>query len=156
MINNLLSNKRGVSVWVSYVMLTAMVVSIGFLVLNWSRSFTEDTVEDIVERGDALTTCQASGVDIRNLCQNTQTLNMDVTNTNDIKIIGLWVRMFDIYDRPQISSRNITISPQKTKNVKIIKQGILKDIDVLPIVEKNNKRILCESKKLDFDNVAIC
>lgn len=152
----MLSNKRGVSVWVSYVMLTAMVVSIGFLVLNWSRSFTEDTVEDIVERGDALTTCQASGVDIKNLCQNTQTLNMDVTNTNDIKIEGLQFRMFDIYNRPQTSSRNVTINPQKTKFVNVIKQGIIKDVDIFPIVRKGGKRILCTSRTVEFDNIPVC
>jgi len=51
----MMKGKKGVSVWVSYVMLTAVVVSIGVVVLNWSRSTTEETVEDIVERGDALT-----------------------------------------------------------------------------------------------------
>jgi len=149
-------NKRGVSVWISYVMLTALVVSIGFFVLRFTRDTAEDTVEDIVERGDALTTCQNTGINVDNLCQNTQTLNMDVTNTNDIKIKGLWVRMFDIYNKPQISSRNVTISPQKTKNVKIIKQGIIKDVDILPIVEKDGTRILCDSRKLEFDDVVVC
>ena len=137
-------------------MLTAMVVAIGFFVLNWSRGFTEDTVEDIVERGDALTTCQNSGIDIKNLCQNTQTLNMDVTNTNDIKIEGLQFRMFDIYDRPQTSSRNVTIDPQKTKSVKVIKQGIIKDADIFPIVKKGDQRIICTSRTVEFENIVVC
>jgi len=152
----MMKGKKGVSVWVSYVMLTAVVVSIGVVLLNWSRSTTEETVEDIVERGDALTICAATAVDINNLCQNTQTLNMDVTNTNDIKLEGLWIRMFDIYNRPQTSSRNVTIGPQKTKEVKVIKQGIIKDADIIPIVKKDGKTILCESRKVNFENIKVC
>ncbi|MAG16136.1 hypothetical protein CMO88_03680 [Candidatus Woesearchaeota archaeon] len=153
----MMDNKRGVSVWISYVMLTALVVSIGFFVLKWSRDTTEDTVQDIVERGDALTLCGATNIDIKDLCQNTQTLNMDVTNTNDIKVEGLWVRMFDIYDRPQTSSRNTTILPQKTKNdLKIIKQGIIKDAVIMPLIYKDGKKVICESRKTTFENIVIC
>ena len=149
-------NKKGISVWISYVILIALVVSIGFFMLRWTRGHTEDTVQDIVERGDALTTCNLAGIDVKNLCQNTQTLNMDVTNTNDIRLEGLWVRMFDIYNRPQISSRNTTIKPQKTKAVKVLKQGIIKQADIIPIVKKDGKRILCESRKLQFSDIKIC
>ncbi|MBS3133396.1 hypothetical protein J4470_04740 [Candidatus Woesearchaeota archaeon] len=152
----MLKSKKGVSVWVSYVMLTAVVVSIGFFVMSWTRETTEETVQDIVERGNALTTCSSSGVDINNLCQNTQTLNMDVTNSNDIKVEGLWLRMFDIYNRPQTSSRNVTIAPQATKAVSIIKQGIIKDAEIMPIVKSGDKRIICESRKARFEGIAVC
>jgi hypothetical protein len=152
----MMKNKKGISVWVSYVMLTAVVVSIGILVLTWTRSTTEETVNDIVERGDALTTCAATGIGVNNLCQNTQTLNMDITNTNDIKLEGLWIRMFDIYGLPQTSSRNVTIAPQKTKNVQLIKQGIIKEADIMPVVKKGKQRILCESRKLNFGTIPVC
>ena len=152
----MLKSKKGISVWVSYVVLIALVVSIGFFVLRWSRGLTEETVEDIVERGDALTTCQLAGVDINNLCQNTQTLNMDVTNSNDIKVIGLWIRMFDIYNKPQTTSRNFTLSPQKTKSVVVIKQGLIKDAAIMPIVKKGGKRIICESRKIAFEDIIVC
>jgi hypothetical protein len=152
----MIGNKRGISVWISYVMLTALVVVLGFMVLVWSRSTTQETVDDIVARGDALTACQSSGVDVRNLCQDTQTLNMDVTNTNDVKVVGLWARMYDIYDEPQASSRNLTIGPQETKPIRVIKQGIISQVEVMPVVKKGNTLIRCQSRTVTFEPVPVC
>jgi len=143
-------------VWISYVMLTALVVSLGFLVLAFSRETTEETVEDIVVRGNALVRCGLTGIDITNLCQDTQTLNMDVTNTNDIKVEGIWVKMFDIYNLPQTSSWNLTIMPQKTKEVKIIKQGIIKDADISPVIKNDKKTVICQSRTINFQDVVVC
>ncbi len=148
--------KRGVSVWVSYVLLTALVVSLGVVVLNWSRSTTQETVDDLVERGDALTTCASAGIDVLNLCQNTQSLNMNVTNSNEVKLEGLWASMFDIYNMPQTSSVNITIQPQKTREVDLLKQGIVKRVEFSPVVSKGGKKIKCLSRKVSFDSVPVC
>ncbi len=152
----MLVGKRGVSVWVSYVMLTALVVSLGVIVLNWSRSTTQQTVDDIVERGDALTACASAGIDVLNLCQNTQSLNMNVTNSNEVRLEGLWASMFDIYNMPQTSSVNITIQPQKTREVDLLKQGIVKRVEFSPVVSRGGKRIKCLSRKVSFDSVPVC
>ena len=152
----MLASKKGVAEWISYVMLTALAVSLGALVLHWSRSTTEETVDDIVARGDALTLCEASGIDVSGLCQNTQTLNMEVTNTKDVKIESIQARMFDIYKRPQTASRNITILPQQTKSLQILKDGILKKAEIMPVVKKDSKRIVCQSRALSFDDVPVC
>lgn len=154
--DKVMKGKKAVSVWVSYVMLTALVVSLGVIVLNWSKSTTQETVDDIVERGDALTTCSATGIDVRDLCQNTQSLNMNVTNTNEVKLEALWASIFDIYNRPQTSSVNITIQPQKTKAVDLLKQGIVKRVELSPVVSKSGKKIKCLSRKVSFDSVPVC
>lgn len=148
--------KRGISVWISYVMLTALVVALGFMVLTWSRSTTQETVDDIVARGEALTLCEISGVDIRSICQDTQTLNMEVTNTNDVRVVGLWARMYDIYDSPQVSARNLTIEPQETKSIKLIKQGIISEAEIMPVVRKGNTLINCQSRTVTFEPVPVC
>jgi hypothetical protein len=152
----MMGNKRGISVWISYVMLTALVVVLGFMVLVWSRSTTQETVDDIVARGDALTLCGVSGVDVIRICQDTQTLNMDVTNTNDVKVIGLWARMYDMYGEPQASSRNLSIGPQETKSIQIIKQGIISQVGIMPVVKKGNTLIKCQSRTVTIEPVPVC
>lgn len=152
----MMKGKKAVSVWVSYVLLTALVVSLGTIVLQWSRETTQETVDDIVEKGDSLTACAAAGMDIKDLCQNTQSLNMNVTNTNEVKLEGLWASMFDIYNMPQTSAINITIQPQKTKGVDILKQGIVKRVEFSPFVSKGGKRIKCLSRKVSFDSIPVC
>ena len=151
-----MKGKKAISVWVSYVLLTALVVSLSFFVLRWSQGLTEDTVEDIVARGDALVICGKTGIDISNLCQNTQTLNMNVTNSNDVKVISVQARMFDIYNMPQTFSRNATIEPHKTKEVSILKQGIIKKAEIIPVVKNDKVNIICLSRKVDFEDIPVC
>jgi len=149
-------NKRGVSVWISYVLLTALVVALGFLVMTFSRDSTQETVDDIVQRGDALRLCGVSGVDVRDLCQSTLGLSMNVTNTNDVKVVGVWARMFDIYGDPQVSSRNVTILPQKTLELSMLKQGVVAKVEIIPMIEKGDKLIRCQSRAVVFEPVPIC
>ena len=111
-------NKRGVATWVSYVLLTLLVVSLGAIVLNWTKSTTTQTVEDIVARGEALTFCQETGFVVLEHCQDTQTLNMNITNNNNRKVDEVLLRGFNIYNLPVSGSRNVTIKPEKTKQVK--------------------------------------
>ena len=149
-------NKRGVSVWISYVLLTALVVSLGFLVLSFSRDSTQVTVDDIVERGEALRLCGVSGVDVRDLCQTTLVLGMNVTNTNDVRVVGLWARMFDIYGDPLVSSRNVTIEPQETLELNVLKQGVVGKVEIIPVVKGDGKLIKCQSRAVVFEPVSVC
>ena len=148
--------KRGVSVWISYVLLTALVVSLGFLVLSFSRDSTQVTVDDIVERGEALRLCGVSGVDVRDLCQTTLVLGMNVTNTNDVRVVGLWARMFDIYGDPLVSSRNVTIEPQETLELNVLKQGVVGKVEIIPVVKGDGKLIKCQSRAVVFEPVSVC
>jgi hypothetical protein len=156
MVRSIWHEKRGVSVWISYVMLTAMVVSLGILVLRFSRDNTEQTVEDLVERGDALTECEQTGIHIREACQDAQTLNMNVTNVNNRRVDELLVRTFDIYRNPGSGGLNVTILPQETKEVSVIKQGISTRAEVIPVVRKSGSRIICQSRSVALEEISIC
>ena len=149
-------NKRGVATWVSYVLLTLLVVSLGAIVLNWTKSTTTQTVEDIVARGEALTFCQETGFVVLEHCQDTQTLNINVTNNNNRKVDALIVRGFDIYNNPQGGQKNISLDPEKTKNVVVVKQGVFIRAEVMPIIVVGRKRVVCQSRKVAIEDIAFC
>ncbi len=148
--------KKGVSEWISWVLLTAFTVVIGVFVLQWSRGHTTETVEDITEKGELLTLCQETGLAITGYCQDTQTLNINVTNNNNRKIDAIVVRGFDIYNYPQGGDKNITLLPEKSKSVVIVKQGVLKRVEVMPAIIVGNKRVVCQSRKITLEPIEFC
>ncbi|MBI2141106.1 hypothetical protein HYU16_01645 [Candidatus Woesearchaeota archaeon] len=152
----IVAGKHGISVWISWVLLVALSVMIGTLVLQWSKSHATKTVEDITEKGEVLTFCQETGVAINSYCQNTQTLNINVTNNNNRKVDSLLVRGFDIYGNPDGGSKNISLEPEKTKAVVIVKQGVLKQADVMPVIIVGKKRVVCQSRKVLLETIEFC
>ena len=155
-LNRLKSNKKGIEVWLSWVLLVAFSVFIGTLVLQWSRSHTTRTVEDLTQKGEILTICQETGVAVNSYCQKTQTLNINVTNNNNRKVDALLVRGFDIYGNPQNGERNISLQPDNSKSIQIVKQGVLKKAEVMPIIMVGKKRVVCISRKITLEPVDFC
>ena len=155
-LNRLKSNRKGVEVWLSWVLLVAFSVFIGTLVLQWSRSHTTQTVEDLTQKGEILTICQETGVAVNSYCQKTQTLNINVTNNNNRKVDALLVRGFDIYGNPQNGERNISLQPDNSKSIQIVKQGVLKKAEVMPIIMVGKKRVVCISRKVTLEPVDFC
>ena len=155
-LNMLKSNKKGIEVWLSWVLLVAFSVFIGALVLQWSRSFTTKTVNDLTQKGEILTLCQETGISVNSYCQKTQTLNINVTNNNNRKVDALLVRGFDIYGNPQGGERDISLQPDKTKSIEIVKQGVLKSAEVMPVIIVGKKRAVCQSRKIKLEPVDFC
>ena len=152
----MVAGRKGVSVWISWVLLVALSVMIGTLVLQWSKSHTVKTVEDITEKGEILTLCQETGIAVNSYCQNTQTLNINVTNNNNRKVDSLMVRAFDIYSNPDGGARNISLEPEKTKAVVVVKQGVLKRAEVMPVIMVGKKTVVCQSRKVTLETIEFC
>ncbi len=148
--------KKGIAVWISWVLLVAFSVLIGSVVLNFTRSHTTATVDDLTEKGEVLMLCQETGLAVNSYCQKTQTLNMNVTNNNNRKIEALVVRGFDIYNNPQGGERNISLEPDKTKSISVVKQGVLKRAEVMPLIIVGKKRVVCQSRKITLEPVEFC
>jgi hypothetical protein len=151
----MLKSKLGISVWISWVLLVAFSVMVGTMVLQWSKSNATQTVDDITEQGEILTLCQETGISITSSCQNTQTLNMNITNNNNRKVDALLIRGFDIYDMPHGGQRNLSIDPEETVEFSIVKQGVLKRAEVVPIIKVGDKRVICQSKRITLDNILL-
>lgn len=151
-----MKTKKGVSAWLSWVLLVALAVIVGTFVLQWSRSNTTKTVEDLTEKGEILTFCQETGIAVKDYCQNTQTLNINVTNNNNRKVDALMLRGFDIYSNPQGGQKNISLDPEKALSVVIVKQGVLERAEIMPVIIVGNKRAICQSRKVTIESIPFC
>ncbi len=152
----LLTSKRAVAPWISWVLLVGLAVVLGAFMLSWARDMARDSSTDLKERADTSTLCSSLGLRIDSLCQNTQTLNMNVTNNNNANIKSVMVLMVDIYDSPQLRETNTTIKPEEKKELKIVKQGVVKRVEVTPATFSGSKRIVCHEKKVTTETIPIC
>lgn len=149
--------KKGVEAWISWVLLMGLGVALGTVYFAWMRGYTQETViVGIGGKSEFLTTCEGVAIMVKNVCQYTQTLNMNVTNTKDLKIDELMFRIYDIHLNADVRETNITIRPGKTQSVNMVKQGIVQDIEIIPVVHKGSKRLVCEERRVTEQNVKFC
>lgn len=149
-------NKRGIAAWISWVMIMGFAVALGLFFFAWVRGFATDATSDIVDKGNQITLCESTSVRADKYCQDTQTLNINVTNSNNLRTDELMFRFFDIYDESELRTVNITIVPSETKNLRIVKQGIVKQMEIVPVLYNDKKRIVCESQKVTITVIPIC
>ncbi|MCP3681919.1 MAG: hypothetical protein GY861_04440 [bacterium] len=149
-------NKRGVSQWISWVLLMGLAIALGTGFYYWMQNYTEETTQDTILRADYAILCEDAGISITDVCQNPQTLNMNLTNSNNLKVKGFVFRLFDIYNMPQTVEKNETIDPQETKNVVIVKQGVTKQMELIPVIYSGKNRLICTNRKTTMTDIAFC
>lgn len=150
-------SKKAASVWISWVLVVSLVVILGTFFFQWSRGFTTDSVEDATNRGDNIVLCENVAFRIDNVCQNTQTLNINITNSDRLSIDGLIFRMFDIYDNPfSVIINTSSIDPEESQSIDVIKQGVVSSIDVIPLTKQKRKFIVCQASAVSTQDLPFC
>lgn len=152
----MLNSKRGIAVWLSWTLIIGLAVILGTLFYTWATSFTSDTLSDVSGREDVITLCSQVGISVTSVCQETQTLNINVSNSGTIRVDELLFSMFDIYGIPQRWQVNLSIDPAEETDVVAVKQGILAQADIIPVLHNDEVRIICESKAVIRDSVDFC
>jgi hypothetical protein len=150
-------SKKGVSIWISWVLIIAMMAILAAFVFLWMNQFTESSTTRMKEVYDSVD-CNYVAISVDEICQNTQTLNMNITNSKNIDIDKLIFRIYDIYGNPDGKEVKVFIrhGTANTEKVEIIKQGVTDSLDIIPIVIKDNKKIICEDRKAEISNIKFC
>src|SRR5210317_511884 len=145
--------KKGISVWISWVLIIGMIAVISAFMFNWTTGFTTSNTQRLKEVYDAVD-CNFVTVSIDSICQNTQTLNMNITNRKNIDIDMLIFRIYDIYGNHDTKEMDIFIRHGKTntEKIEVIKQGVTSIVEAVPIVVKDKKKIICDENKITANN----
>jgi hypothetical protein len=148
--------KKAIAAWISWVLLVGFTVAIGMLVMRFMTGYAHKTMEELVERDNQIGLCDAASVNVKDICQNTQVLNINVSNNGNLRVDELLFRMVDIYGAPQTAYKNQTINTEKVLSVSVVKQGVVRHVEIMPVVQEGRKRYVCQNKKVGIDNVAFC
>jgi hypothetical protein len=147
--------KKGIEAYLGWVLLIGFSVVISVFMYSWINSQVETSVTNIENRADT-SACDEAGLTLKTICQNTQTLNMNITNIRLLTISGMNFRFFDLYDNQDSRSINVTIRPSDTESLEVIKQGTLKQVEIIPIIREGNNIITCRKSMITSENIKIC
>ncbi|MBR9676509.1 hypothetical protein GOV04_00015 [Candidatus Woesearchaeota archaeon] len=153
-----MKSKKAVMLWISWILLLAFVVTLSVFMYDWMTNYTTRTTTQITEHVYDTGECESVSVHTVSLCQNltSKKLQLQVQNTNVLKIDQLIFRMYDYYDNPLAIQKNITIRPQQTENVNVFLQSPVQNFELIPAVIKGKKLHVCENKAVVIDSIAEC
>ena len=152
-------NKKSVSEWISYVLLTAFVVALAAFVYIWMVNYTTETTIDVKERVYNSELCDSMGVSV-GACLNTttsQSLYINVTNRGDLRITKIVVRflqtanssvstLYDIEFDSVIKPQDSRIFNNTQLNLNWTANQDTK-VEVVPETEKEDFLIVCNDRK---------
>jgi FlaG/FlaF family flagellin (archaellin) len=148
-------NKKGVSMYISWILLMLMAIILSALMYNWYTGRTEQYAERLTTESTK-EVCTSVGINIKGACQDTQMLYINITNSLDIKIDQLVFNLVDLYDDVENKKYNLTLYPGETEKIKLLKQGTLKQIEVVPATTIDNVNYPCSNRKVFKYKIAQC
>ncbi len=140
-------NKKGVSAWISITLLIAFVIAIASLVIGFMVDYTKETNTQIESKVDNLEICDLVSLYIVDLIENPQSLNIKLSNKNNIKIDELIFHGYIGYEVNLSKAMNVTLKPGKEKIISVPTTGNLENLEIIPVVMHNEDRIICTGKK---------
>ncbi len=154
-ITRMKKSRRAVAAYISWVLLLGFAIAISVFMYSWINSQVDKTTVSIEQRSDTAL-CDDVLLAVKNSCQNTQTLNMNISNIKLLGISGLKFRFYDLYDNQDSREISISLRPGDTEDVEIIKQGTLKQAEIIPITSQDNKVVTCTESTVTLQDIKFC
>ncbi len=161
-------SKRGVSPLIATVLLIAFAVALGAVVMNWGRTYVEDTASLAREKSDTEIQCssdvQLSFLKVRGIkrvCYEYDTktyINFTVENTGKLDIVGLEITIVGGKDinttSIDLKSMNMTLKRARfyrNESVDMGDLGVPEQIRIVPEIEVEGSRVTCPGTSLNED-----
>jgi len=149
-------HKKGVHVWVSWILLIAFALLLSTMMYNWIYGFSEKSAKELETRTYRAEGCDDVAIVIESMCQNSQTLYMNITNNKNIIIKQVIIRLYDIYDTPENKQINLTIRPGRAEEIEILKQGHLSRVELVPVSKKGSELLICNDRVAQYEPIGLC
>ena len=149
-------SKKAITPWISWVILVAFTIVLGGFVSIWMKERVIETVDNVKIRIFHSDDCERVGIDIREVVlKNTQTLNMKVINTYDVRVDQLAFTLYTTKSGIANSSTvNITIKPNENKTVELGTNQSIAILKITPVYfklkgETDMIRVVCNEKTIE-------
>jgi hypothetical protein len=149
------AGKKAISDWISWVMITLLMVTLGVFVYRWSTEYAKSTAGDLESRAYS-SDCDSVAIEVVDACQNDDTLNINVANKKDIRIDKVMFNFFDVFGNTESREAKIRLEVGKPMLISILKQDTIKTIKVLPALYRGNKWVICSDKEIEYSDVKFC
>ncbi|MFH1408800.1 MAG: hypothetical protein ABIH34_02745 [Nanoarchaeota archaeon] len=147
-------NKRGVSQWLNWVLLVLFAVLLSTIMYNWISGYVEGQRQHLIRITDS-DDCDAVAIKAK-ACQNTQTLYINTTNIRELPIHNIIFRIFDSYYEVETKDLNLTIKPEETQTVKVLKLGMTQQLELIPVVYTEHNAVVCRKSMITLTDITVC
>jgi len=152
----LFSNKKAVSEWISWVILIAFAVSISVLVGQQMIDSTKESTESLKNYIYDTQECQNVALSINNICQNSEALNIELSNIKAVRVDEFLLKVFDGSGDSETLTLQTSIMPGEKVNVTAGKSRIAAKVEVVPVISVGDKMVMCAQKTASEDEIQDC
>jgi hypothetical protein len=144
-------SKKAQSQYISWIIIFGMVVGLSFLLYNWTIERAKQAQENLEKTTDPLV-CSAIGITIDSACQSFRTVELNITNVNEMQISGFLLRNVGLYpdEADYVYSKmvNAELDTGDSFTLSVLKKSTLSQVQIIPFVKKNSKNVYCEDKAI--------
>lgn len=148
-------SKKGAAAWLSWVLIVAFSVGLGAFMFRWMTGFTEGTTSQITSRVEQ-SDCNQIGISVADACQTVGELRLNLVNKKGLNIDQVLINYIDLYDNPGTKIINVSLRINKPERVSILKQGIIKQFEIIPRSVSKDKVISCTDNVVVVSNIKQC
>ena len=140
---------RGQSQYLSWIIILTLIISISFVLYRWSVAQAQSTSEELQARSDPVL-CSDVDISVDSICQTFRTVEANITNVNNRRVDGIRYSGVGLYpdDPDYLDSKTVykTIDTGDDEHFSILKKVTLSQVEIVPIVKRGNRDIICEEK----------
>jgi FlaG/FlaF family flagellin (archaellin) len=155
-LNSLISGRKAISPWISWVLLVAFAIILSALMYNFMVDYTESSTDDIKKIVYNTDECRMVSVNIDSACLSSQVLNITLQNRNYIRIDTLDFRYYAGRVPLHTNQTNLSMNPNRVKVVSL-DTGVtsVTRVEVIPHIVKDNTDVICAEKTVQ-STVSTC
>lgn len=153
------TNKKGISVWISWVLLVVFIVLLSAFMYGWMTNYTRQTTEDVKKVVYNEEECNYISLDI-DACSTDSLILINFSNRGTLRIDKILLRLHSQQNVTNIelnmTKDNKTLKPERTRTESINDTGNIYIIDAIPIYIKGEYKIVCTNKLSTQTNITKC
>ena len=159
-----LNSKRGVSPLIATVLLIAFAVALGAVVMNWGRSYVEETASFAKTKSNTEVRCsmdvrikEVKINDVTKFCYNDTGgfVNFLIKNSGRKQITRLLVQVINTNDNVNTTTLNVSIPVGYNYHGVVNYTGSFQQVEVIPNILVSGEYIPCTDAALTFDSSEI-
>jgi len=147
-------NKRAQSQYITWMIIISIVIGMSYIFYTWAVKQATTSGEAIEKQADPVV-CGNVGITMAGMCQDSNELRMNISNTNNLMLTGINIKTLGLYPEDEAYTSTIftstNIKSGETDKIIILKQGTLNQIKITPVTYRNGKNIYCEEKTIMFE-----
>jgi hypothetical protein len=152
----LITDKKAVALWISWVIMIAFAVSISVLVGKQLIDSSNKSAESLKNYVYDTQECQNAALSIESICQNPEALNIELSNIKAVRVDEFLLKVFDGSGDSETINVQASVLPGDSANITVGKSRIAAKVEIVPVISVGNKKIICTEKTVSESNIQDC